>query len=104
MTHNCVVSFDTIGIWPETIDGTDLTVGCKSSTSSYFASGDDFEGDLRPKTTIAYVAGYRNYDEPESKQIATWLKIKKNITEALRSYEDGYVTVKLVIKEECINP
>ena len=67
-------------------------------------TGDDFEGDLRPKTTIAYVAGYRNYDEPESKQIATWLKIKKNITEALRSYEDGYVTVKLVIKEECINP
>ena len=62
-------------------------------------TGDDFEGDLRPKTTIAYVAGYRNYDEPESKQIATWLKIKKNITEALRSYEDGYVTVKLVIKE-----
>ena len=67
-------------------------------------TGDDFEGDLRPKTTSAYVAGYRNYDEPESKQIATWLKIKKNITEALRSYEDGYVTVKLVIKEECINP
>ena len=67
-------------------------------------TGDDFEGDLRPKTTIAYVAGYRNYDEPERKQIATWLKIKKNITEALRGYEDGYVTVKLVIKEECINP
>ena len=60
-----------------------------------------------PKTTrtrLAYVAGYRNYDEPERKQIATWLKIKKNITEALRGYEDGYVTVKLVIKEDYVNP
>ena len=60
-----------------------------------------------PKTTrtrLAYVAGYRNYDVAETKQIATWLKIKKNITEAYRGYEDGYVTVKLVIKEEYINP
>ena len=56
------------------------------------------------KVRLAYVAGYRNYDEPERKQIATWLKIKKNITEALRGYEDGYVTVKLVIKEDYVNP
>ena len=42
VSQNCLVSFDTIGIWPETIDGTDLTVGCKSGTDKYFATGDDF--------------------------------------------------------------
>ena len=42
VTQNCLVSFDTIGIWPETIDGTDLTIGCKSSTNAFFATGDDF--------------------------------------------------------------
>ena len=60
--------------------------------------------DETKKVRLAYVAGYRNYDESERKQIATWLKIKKNITEALRGYEDGYVTVKLVIKEDYVNP
>ena len=42
VTQNCLVSFDTIGVWPETIDGTDLTMGCKSASGKYFASGDDF--------------------------------------------------------------
>ena len=42
VTQNCLVSFDTIGVWPETIDGTDLTMGCKSPSGKYFASGDDF--------------------------------------------------------------
>ena len=56
------------------------------------------------RVRLAYVAGYMNYDQDEDDQVRVWLNIKKNITEALRGYEDGYVTVKLVIKEGLINP
>ena len=62
VTQNCLVSFDTIGVWPETIDGTDLTMGCKSTSGKYFASGDDF-GKLKlynhpvnkPKVSLKFV-------------------------------------------------
>ena len=60
-----------------------------------------------PKTTrtrLAYVAGYRNYDEPEKKQVERWLNVKKSIADIYRGYEDGYVTVELVIKEDYVNP
>ena len=56
------------------------------------------------RVRLAYVAGYRNYDQDEGDQLRVWLDIKKNLTEIYRSYEDGYVTVKLVIKEGLINP
>ena len=41
-TQNCLITFDTIGIWPETVDGIDLTAGCKNATNTLLASGDDF--------------------------------------------------------------
>ena len=66
-THNCLITFDTIGIfllfyislkyiltyylyflnfflgiWPETVDGIDLTTGCKNVSNTLFVSGDDF--------------------------------------------------------------
>ena len=41
-TQNCFITFDTIGIWPETVDGIDLTAGCKNATNTLLASGDDF--------------------------------------------------------------
>ena len=41
-THNCLITFDTIGIWPETVDGIDLTTGCKNISNTLFVSGDDF--------------------------------------------------------------
>ena len=30
------------GIWPETVDGIDLTTGCKNVSNTLFVSGDDF--------------------------------------------------------------
>ena len=42
MTQNCLMTFDTIGIWPETVDGTDLVVGARSWSGSDFVAGDDF--------------------------------------------------------------
>ena len=41
MTQNCLMTFDTIGIWPETVDGTDLVVGARSWSGSDFVAGDD---------------------------------------------------------------
>ena len=65
---------------------------------------EDIVKDETKKVRLAYVAGYRNYDQAEDDQIKVWLDIKKNLTEIYRSYVDGYVTVKLVIKEDFINP
>jgi len=41
-TQNCLMTFETIGIWPETVDGTDLVVGAKSLSENQFVAGDDF--------------------------------------------------------------
>ena len=42
VTQNCLMTFETIGIWPETVDGTDLVIGSKSKDSNFFVAGDDF--------------------------------------------------------------
>ena len=42
VTQNCLMTFDTIGIWPETVDGTDLVVGAKNLSGTQFVAGDDF--------------------------------------------------------------
>ena len=41
-TQSCLLSFNTIGIWPETMDGTDLSTCAKSNGSKLMATGDDF--------------------------------------------------------------
>lgn len=41
-TQNCSLSFQTIGIWPEHADGTDINAVCKNFESTLMASGDDF--------------------------------------------------------------
>ena len=65
---------------------------------------EDIVKDETRKVRLAYVAGYRDYDQAEDDQVRAWLDIKKNLTEIYRAYVDGYVTVKLVIKEDFINP
>ena len=63
VTQNCLMTFDTIGIWPETVDGTDLVVGARSWSGSDFVAGDDF-GKLKlynypvvkPKVSNLYLA------------------------------------------------
>ncbi|XP_015114329.1 echinoderm microtubule-associated protein-like 2 isoform X5 [Diachasma alloeum] len=41
-THTCVISFETIGIWPEGADGTDVNNCARSSDGKLLATGDDF--------------------------------------------------------------
>ncbi|XP_076297252.1 echinoderm microtubule-associated protein-like 2 isoform X7 [Lasioglossum baleicum] len=41
-THTCIISFETIGIWPEGADGTDVNNCSRSGDSKLLATGDDF--------------------------------------------------------------
>lgn len=41
-TQSCIVGFQTIGVWPETLDGTDLNTCARSNNAKYLATGDDF--------------------------------------------------------------
>jgi echinoderm microtubule-associated protein-like 1/2 len=41
-TQSCTISFETIGIWPEGADGTDVNIACKSKDKTLIATGDDF--------------------------------------------------------------
>ncbi|XP_053997604.1 echinoderm microtubule-associated protein-like 2 isoform X7 [Hylaeus anthracinus] len=41
-SHSCIISFETIGIWPEGADGTDVNNCSRSSDSKLLATGDDF--------------------------------------------------------------
>lgn len=41
-THTCVISFNTIGIWPEGADGTDVNNCTRSDDGKLLATGDDF--------------------------------------------------------------
>ena len=65
---------------------------------------EDIVKDETRKVRLAYVAGYRDYDQDEDDQVRVWLDIKKNLTEIYCGYTDGYVTVTLGIKEDFINP
>lgn len=41
-TQTCTTSYETIGIWPEGADGTDVNVANRSHDKSLLATGDDF--------------------------------------------------------------
>ncbi|XP_037083879.1 echinoderm microtubule-associated protein-like 2 isoform X2 [Pollicipes pollicipes] len=41
-THTCTLAFNSIGIYPEAADGTDVNTCCKSHRGHLMASGDDF--------------------------------------------------------------
>ncbi|XP_032689910.1 echinoderm microtubule-associated protein-like 2 isoform X8 [Odontomachus brunneus] len=41
-THTCVISFETIGIWPEGADGTDVNNCTRSGDGKLLSTGDDF--------------------------------------------------------------
>ncbi|XP_043476559.1 echinoderm microtubule-associated protein-like 2 isoform X8 [Leptopilina heterotoma] len=41
-TQNCVISFETIGIWPDGADGTDVNNCSRSGDGKLLATGDDF--------------------------------------------------------------
>lgn len=41
-SNSCVLTFNTIGIWPESADGTDVNACERSNNSKLMATGDDF--------------------------------------------------------------
>lgn len=41
-THTCIISYETIGIWPEGADGTDVNNCTRSTDGKLLATGDDF--------------------------------------------------------------
>lgn len=41
-TQSCSLSFQTIGVWPENADGTDVNTVCRSYDNTLLASGDDW--------------------------------------------------------------
>lgn len=41
-SQNCSLSFQTVGIWPENADGTDINSVCRNNDGTLLASGDDF--------------------------------------------------------------
>ena len=63
----------------------------------------DCVNDELRKVRLAYVAGYRDYDLEESEQIRVLLNLRDNIKDFYSGYQDGEVTVKLVIKEDYVN-
>ncbi len=41
-TQTCVLGFATVGVWPETVDGSDLNTCARSRSGRFLATGDDF--------------------------------------------------------------
>jgi echinoderm microtubule-associated protein-like 1/2 len=69
-TQNCTLSFETIGIWPEGADGTDVNVACRSQDKTLIATGDDF-GKVKlfsypaskPKVRISHEESFGDFEE-----------------------------------------
>lgn len=41
-SQTCSLSFQTVGVWPENADGTDVNTVCRSYDKSLLVSGDDW--------------------------------------------------------------
>ena len=64
---------------------------------------DRIEGETK-KVTLAYVAGYRDYERFDPTENALlWLELRDKVREVYSGYQDGEVSVKLVIKEDFVN-
>lgn len=40
-TQSCTVCFETVGIWPENFDGTDINSVCKDGEEQFLVTADD---------------------------------------------------------------
>lgn len=55
-------------------------------------------------TRLCYIAGYRDYETLDPTENALlWLELLAKVKEVYSKYQDGEVTVKLVIKEDYVN-
>lgn len=41
-TNTCTLTFQTLGVWPDKADGTDVNTVCRSNDQSLLATGDDW--------------------------------------------------------------
>lgn len=63
----------------------------------------DCVNDKLKRVTLAYIAGYRDYEQEETEQISVLLRLRDDIKDLYSGYQDGEVTVELVIKEDYVN-
>lgn len=56
------------------------------------------------KCRLCYIAGYRDYEiiDP-TENVLLWVELLDKVKEVYSKYQDGEVTVKLVIKEDYVN-
>ena len=64
----------------------------------------DSVNDKLKRVRLAYISGYRDhYDMSDEEQVLLWLELRDKVKEVYRKYQDGEVTVELVIKEDWVN-
>ena len=57
----------------------------------------------KEKTVLAFIGLYRDYELEFEDQLTILTDLRENLISAYMNYPDGEVTVKLTIKEECVN-
>ena len=57
----------------------------------------------KDKNVLAFIGLYKDWDLEFEDQLALLVNLRENLISAYMNYPDGEVTVKLTIKEECVN-
>jgi len=57
----------------------------------------------KEKNVLAFIGLYRDYELEFEDQLNILTDLRENLISAYMNYPDGEVTVKLTIKEECVN-
>ena len=57
----------------------------------------------KEKNVLAFIGLYRDYELEFEDQLTILTNLRENLISAYMNYPDGEVTVKLTIKEECVN-
>jgi len=57
----------------------------------------------KEKNVLSFIGLYRDYELEFEDQLAILTNLRENLISAYMNWPDGDVTVKLTIKEECVN-
>ena len=57
----------------------------------------------KEKNVLAFIGLYKDFDLEFEDQLIILTEIRENLISAYMNWPDGEVTVKLTIKEECVN-
>ena len=63
----------------------------------------DCVNDKLQRVRLAYIAGYRDHEHTEYDQTMLWLELRDRVKDVYSRYQDGEVTVELVMKEDYVN-